>query len=279
MSKDFGQSCADSVYVGLPRNQLELKHYYGNNVHIVSDPFCLTHLAYLCEEKTTQPAINTLVSDLYQFLIHAVLNGEFPLVLKSFRTRMAAVSPQGVWTGQVIDRETKTVTVNILRAGSLPSQVCFDYLTKTLNPQLVRQDHVVMARKLNDQDQVIGSHLGDSKIGGDIDDAIVIFPDPMGATGSSVSTVIDYYKNTVAGKARKIVAVHLIVTPEYIRKMQHDHPDVRIYAIRLDRGASSPEVLKTALGEQWEQEKGLTDRQYIVPGGGGFGEIINNAYC
>ena len=27
-----------------------------------------------------------------------------------------------------------------------------------------------------------------------------------------------------------------------------------------------------------DAERGLDDRQYIVPGGGGFGELMNNAY-
>ena len=45
-------------------------------------------------------------------------------------------------------------------------------------------------------------------------DAFVLFPDPMGATGGSLSTAVSLYD----------------------------------------------------------------DRQYIVPGGGGFGEIMNNAY-
>lgn len=279
MSVQNSESLADLAYADLPRNRVELDHDYGAHVHILSDPFLLTHLAYLCEEGTVQPAVNTLVSDLYQYLIHTVLNNEFPLIVKKVRTRMASVSPFGTWTGQVINRETRTVTVNILRAGSLPSQVCFDYLTKTLNPQLIRQDHVVMARVVNEQGQVTGSHLGDSKIGGDINNAIVLFPDPMGATGSSISTVIDYYKNKIAGPAKTIIALHLIITPEYIRKMTQDHPDVKIYAIRLDRGASAKEILQTRLGEKKDLEKGLTEKQYIVPGGGGFGEIINNAYC
>ena len=30
--------------------------------------------------------------------------------------------------------------------------------------------------------------------------------------------------------------------------------------------------------KRWEKERGLDDKQYIVPGGGGFGEIMNNAY-
>ena len=50
------------------------------------------------------------------------------------------------------------------------------------------------------------------------------------------------------------------------------------YALRLDRGLSPAEVFGTEPGTHWDKERGLDDRQYIVPGGGGFGEIMNNAY-
>jgi uracil phosphoribosyltransferase len=100
----------------------------------------------------------------------------------------------------------------------------------------------------------------------------------MGATGSSLATAIETYKKKVPGNPRKIINIHLIVTPEYLRNMTKAHPDVAIYAIRLDRGLSSPEVLGTIPGTRWDEERGLDEHQYIVPGGGGFGEIMNNAY-
>jgi hypothetical protein len=68
------------------------------------------------------------------------------------------------------------------------------------------------------------------------------------------------------------------VTPEYLRNVQKRHSDLVVYALRLDRGLSPLDVLSTRLGEKWDQERGLNGEQYIVPGGGGFGEILNNAY-
>jgi len=56
------------------------------------------------------------------------------------------------------------------------------------------------------------------------------------------------------------------------------HPDVIVYALRLDRGLSPREVLDTIPGERWADERGLTDNHYIVPGAGGLGEVINNSY-
>lgn len=276
---DAKPSPVDVAYQNLPTGQVELEHAYGPNVHILADPFLLTHLAFLCAKGTKQPAINDVVRDLYRALIKAVLNGEFPRALANVETRMIDVSPLGVWTGQIIDPNQRAVTVNIMRAGTLPSQECYDFLNKTLNPAGVRQDHVVMARTTDEGGRVTGSRFGDSKIGGDITDAIVLFPDPMGATGSSLAEAIHYYKRAVAGPAKKFVTVNLIVTPEYLRRMREEHPDVVVYAVRLDRGASPADVLATRPGVRWDEESGLTDVQYIVPGGGGFGEIMNNAYC
>ncbi len=275
----MSQGPVDVAYQSLPTGLTELDHAYGDNVHILADPFLLTHLGFLCAEQTKQPAINHVVKDLYRYLIKAVLNGEFPRVKETIKTRTAELSENGFWTGEILNPDVPAVSVNIMRAGTLPSQVCFDFLNKTLNPDGVRQDHVVMARVTDAEGQVTGARFGDSKIGGPIDDAIVLFPDPMGATGGSLAEAVDYYKANVDGTPRKFVTVNLIVTPEYLRTMKERHPDVVVYAVRLDRGASAPDVLATRPGERWEEESGLTNLQYIVPGGGGFGEIMNNAYC
>jgi uracil phosphoribosyltransferase len=134
-----------------------------------------------------------------------------------------------------------------------------------------------MARVLDEAEKVIGARISGSKIGGDVDDAIVLFPDPMGATGGSICTAIDAYRQ-ITGKPRKIIAANLIVTPEYLKRVTTTHPEATIYALRLDRGLSPEDIFDTVPGTHWERERGLDDRQYIVPGGGGFGEIMNNAY-
>ncbi len=120
--------------------------------------------------------------------------------------------------------------------------------------------------------------LSGSKIGGPIKDAIVLFPDPMGATGGSMSHAISHYKSNVEGDALKYITMNLIITPEYIRRLQKDHPDVEIFALRLDRGTSSDKVLGSIPGTFSDQEFGLNEHQYIVPGAGGVGEILNNSF-
>lgn len=269
----------DRAYQDLNFTHDELDHCYGKNVHILTDPVSLGQLAELCQEKTKQPVVNNLVRELYQFLIRTVVRREFPVESVAVETRMAASSPFGVWKGKVTKKNTKVVTVNIMRAGALPSQVSFDFFNRILEPSFIRQDHVVMSRITDEQQRVTGAALQGSKIGGDVNDCMLLFPDPMGATGSSISEIISFYKNHVPGKPKAIFAVHLIVTPEYLRRMTTDHPDAHIYALRLDRGASSAHVLTQKPGAMWDQESGLNECHYIVPGGGGFGEIINNSYC
>ena len=136
-----------------------------------------------------------------------------------------------------------------------------------MNPKTVRQDHISIAR---------GVGISGHKIGGRVDDAIVLFPDPMGATGGTLVEALDLYKQH--GNPRKVISLHCIVTPEYIRAVHAKHPDLIVYAIRFDRGLSSEKVLASVPGTFWNEEKGLNDQNYIVPGGGGFGEIMNNAY-
>jgi uracil phosphoribosyltransferase len=62
-----------------------------------------------------------------------------------------------------------------------------------------------------------------------------------------------------------------------VRKVFREEPDVIIYAYRVDRGLSPPDVLAKVPGEEWDRERGLNDHDYIIPGAGGLGEVLNNA--
>src|SRR5208282_3459623 len=100
----------------------------------------------------------------------------------------------------VLDKNRRAVSVNLARAGTFPSHICYNALNYILNPELVRQDHVTAARKTDDKHRVTGTTLEGSKIGGDVEASIVIFPDPMGATGGTLVETLDFYKSSVKGK-------------------------------------------------------------------------------
>lgn len=256
----------------------ELVHCYGTNVHLIDSPFLNGLLARLCSPESFQPEINRLVEVLYTHLISFTLNNEFEVESFSQPTRMTEHHPEQQLHSRRIAPHQKAVSVNLARAGTYPSHICYNFLHFSLPAKNVRQDHIFAARMTDDKAQVTGAEFGGMKIGGDVQGAHVIFPDPMGATGNTILTSIDYYKKKISGPAKKFIALHLIVTPEYLRKVLTAHPEVIIYALRLDRGLSPEAVLRAIPGQHWDQERGLNDKDYIVPGGGGFGEIMNNSF-
>jgi uracil phosphoribosyltransferase len=266
----------DSQFETMTYALSEQKHLYGSNVHILSNPYLHTYLARLCAIDTFQPTINELISTIYSSFLQIVVNREFPQKQVVTVSRMSEQHPEGRFESPIIDPETSVVSVNLARAGTVPSHVCYSGLNYFMNPKTVRQDHVSIARQTGNDQSVTGSQVSGHKIGGSVDDSIVLFPDPMGASGSTIVEALELFKKH--GKAKKYISMHCIVTPEYIKKLSETHPDLVIYTIRLDRGLSSEKVLNSIPGTYWKEEKGLNAHQYIVPGGGGFGEILNNAY-
>jgi uracil phosphoribosyltransferase len=269
---------ADCQFQSMSYSPCEIAHRYGSMVHILRDPLSLSLLAKLCAQKTVQPEISRLVVELYRVLVHEVVAAEFPRHTVSVPTRMIEHTEHGVFSGELIRPEAPAVVVALARAGLLPSQVTYDFLNQVLDPRGVRQDHLALGRTLDTEGRVTGAGLYASKIGGPVDGATILIPDPMGATGSTVSRVLHHYSKEVHGRPAKVLAVHLIVTPEYLRHVCKNHPEVRVYALRLDRGLSPADVLATVPGTRWDEERGLTDHHYIVPGAGGLGEILNNAF-
>ncbi|WPU66243.1 uracil phosphoribosyltransferase [Peredibacter starrii] len=264
----------DSQFEHLSFTPSEFKHHYGPNVHLVSSPLMLSLLAKLGRPDTHQPQINELVGMMYSHLIDHVIDQIFPRKFTKVETRM-----QAHFEGEIVDPSTPCVSVDLARAGTLPSHYCYNKLNYLMDPTGVRQDHFYVARVSDENGQVTGINVSGSKIGGGVDKAIVLFPDPMGATGGTIVEAYEHYKNKVGGTPLKMVALHLIITPEYLAKVTKACPDLEIFALRIDRGLSSEAVLKTEFGKNWKEEKGLNNHQYIVPGAGGLGEILNNSYC
>lgn len=255
-----------------------LNHKYPTSVKILDDAY-LTHLCGLIStNECVQPQFNQLIKRAFQHLFIHVMNGEWPRLDTELKTRMTDLHSEARLQTRMFDQKQRGVCVDVARAGMMPTQIFFDELNQLIHPDGNRQDHVFASRATNDKGEVTHTELSSSKIGGDVDEAIVMIPDPMGATGSSLCEVIEFYKKQIPGTAKKFVAIHLIITPEYIQRVTETHPDVIIYAARLDRGFSSAEALRHEPGTLWDQERGLNESQYIVPGAGGVGELINNSF-
>ncbi len=255
----------------------ELEHGYGPGVHILSDPFLLTVLARIGQPDTSQREIRALLRTIYQRLLAETVANEFPTIEARVPTRMSETTDKGFYEGPIIQPETRVVVACLVRAGVLPSEICYESLIQIIEPAGVRLDYLSMSRQVDKSGRVIGSDESGLKIGGPVRERILLIPDPMGATGGTVHRTLQIYDELGLGPAGKIIVLPMIATPEFIRGMTERHPEVLIYTGRLDRGLSSPEVLAQAPGTV-DGEIGLNDHQYIVPGAGGVGEVLTNSW-
>ncbi len=253
-------------------------HAYGPHVTLHGDPWSLTLLSRLGSPDVQQPEVGRLATRLFEYLFNRVASAELGTTTARVPTRMAAKHPGQAYDGVVIPRDQRVVVVDVARAGILSSQLFYDRFNELLDPSGVRQDHMFVSRVTNDAGAVTGSAVAGAKIGGTVDGAVLVIPDPMGATGGSLCEVLDHYLRAGFGRPSRVVFCHLIVTPEYVKNVHARHPDVRIHAVRLDRAFSSARALATPPGTHPTEESGLDDHQYIVPGAGGLGEVLNNSW-
>ena len=266
----------DKAHFQFTKNSTYLKHHLGENVYILDDIYAFSVLAKLSTPEVKQPMINIYLRNLYKVLLNNVVSTCFPRKELEFKTRMLEFDKNGVFNADVIDPDTKVLVCDVARAGMIPGQVCFDNLNLYLKPENVVFDHIMASRDIAEEANSVNTVLAGMKIIPEFSDGFILIPDPMGATGSSIKKVIDLYKTM--HKNVKIIVMHLIVTPEYVKNITQAHPDVTIMAIRYDRGLSTEESLNSDIGEKPEGEKSLTKTKYILPGAGGLGEIINNNY-
>ncbi|MFZ1082675.1 MAG: uracil phosphoribosyltransferase, partial [Candidatus Kryptoniota bacterium] len=76
--------------------------------------------------------------------------------------------------------------------------------------------------------------------------SVVILIDPMLATGGSASAAVSYLK---AREARNIRLNCIVAAPEGVRRLEKDHPDVKIFAAVLDRELNKNGYILPGLGD------------------------------
>jgi len=221
---------------------------------ILNTPYNLSLLAELGKPETLQPKISGIIEALFGNMFGIIVDNELEMEQVSVKTRILTKDKRGIFKGKIFKKNQKAVVADVIRAGMMPSHQFYLKLTEILDPLSVRQDHI-MSQRIETENGVNGSALSGSKIGGSIKGTIVFIPDPMGATGGSVHEVINFYQKNF-GKPKKFVVVNLVITPQYIRHLERIDATISLYAARLD--------------------KGLTKDDFIYPGLGGVGEMINN---
>jgi uracil phosphoribosyltransferase len=256
----------------------QVEHRYGDNVVVLAHPVARTLLARLGSPAMPQSRIRRAVERCYDILLDAALAQQFPRSDQVIPSRIAAFHPGAAVEGEFLDERTAVTIAALARAGTSPARRCYEQLCELVDPDGVRVDHMFMSRRLSATGEVIGVDCRGNKIGGPIDGALLLIPEPMAATGSTMCYTLDLYTHEVGGDPRGIVALHLGVTPEYLRELRARHPQVIVYTLRVDRGLSEPDVLAEVPGTRLADERGLDERQHIVPGIGPIGALVNNSF-
>ncbi len=84
----------------------------------------------------------------------------------------------------------------------------------------------------------------------DLSDSHVLILEPMLATGGSLSWACSKAK---ASGAHDITALCVVASPEGVKRMYDDHPDVRIVAAALDRELNDAFYIQPGLGDMGDR--------------------------
>ena len=152
-----------------PRSSGEIEHRYGPRVHILDDVFLLSLLAKIGSSETKGPEVAGLLRIVYAVMLSRVASREFPNVTAAAPTRMFSRTPRGVYRGPLLSREVSVVIACVIRAGMIPSQLCFELLSRVLEPDRIRIDTLAMARVTDSEGRVTDVSLTGSKIGGSVE--------------------------------------------------------------------------------------------------------------
>jgi uracil phosphoribosyltransferase len=256
-----------------------IEHGYGPRVHILEDAWTAAATAKLSSPDCTHTELVQAVRALTARLATTAFGRELPSVRRSVTTRMAEKhGALGTWEGEALDPAAEIVVLDVIRGGIIPSQTCFELLSLVHPIESLRLDHLNMQRVAGDDGRVDRVELTGSKVGGSIEGATLVIPDPMGATGGTILRALDHLK-TSHGLPSRLILIPLICTPEFLNAVLALDVDLSVYTARVDRGMSTAEVLASPLGSRWAEERGLDDEDYIVPGAGGVGEVLNHSWA
>ncbi len=264
----------------LPSNEgVGRAHGYGPRVHILEDAWSAAATAKLSSPECTHTELVQVVRALTTRLATTAFGRELPVVERAVTTRMAEKhGALGTWRGGAVDPAAQVVVLDVIRGGIIPSQTCFELLSLVHPIEHLRLDHLNMQRVAGDDGRVDRVELTGSKVGGSIEGSTLVIPDPMGATGGTILRALEHLK-AAHGMPSRLILIPLICTPEFLRAVLTLDVDLSVYTARVDRGMSDRDVLASPLGARWAEERGLDDEDYIVPGAGGVGEVLNHSWA
>ena len=200
------------------------------NLVVFDHPLIQHKLSYLRDITTTHRPFRALLYQIAGLMVYEVT--------RSLPTRSLDVqTPVEVTRGERLDG--RITVVPVLRSGLGMAEGVLEMMPEA------RVGHLGLAR----DEATLQPRVYLNRLPRDLDAGPVLLVDPMLATGGSASEAVSILKK--AG-ARDVRMICLVASPEGVRRMGSDHPDVTVYAAALDRA--------------------LNERGFIVPGLGDAGD-------
>jgi uracil phosphoribosyltransferase len=200
------------------------------NLTVIDNPLIKRDITYLRDEETKQYQFRLAVNRI-AYILASEVSKNFQLIETPVKT------PLEMTIGHKIEKGV--VLVPILRAGLSLVEAFLEMIP------YAKVGHIGLRRDEKTFQPIDYYYKAPNNLGA----YTVVILDPMLATGGSASVAAEFLK----GKgAKEIIMANLIAAPEGVKKMEQDHPEIKIYTAQLDRG--------------------LNENAYIVPGLGDAGD-------
>ena len=204
------------------------KHPIFTNFHEVQHPLLQHKLTFLRKRDAEKKEFKELVGEISTLLVYEVTKN-LPLTREMVQTPLETCE-MPVLAGK------KPVVLAILRAGIGMVDGFLNLMPSA------RVAHIGLYR----DEVTLEPHLYYFKIPSHSPDRQFYICDPMLATGGTAITAIDKLKSS---GVRKITFVCIIAAPEGVERVSKAHPDVPIFAVKLDRELNKDGYILPGVGD------------------------------
>lgn len=199
-----------------------------SNIEIIDHPLLRHKLGYLRDKNTTSNDFRALVTEISKVLAYEVMKDWKDFDHPMIETPLAKVT---------IDRIVNVpVVVSIMRAGN-------GMLDGVLSMIPFASAGFIGIYR----DKFINSTVEYYfKMPENITGKTAILCDPLIATGDTISAAIERLKSY---KVKKIQILSILVSEHAVKRLQAEHPDVKIYAINVEKEMNKDHYLVPGLGD------------------------------
>lgn len=198
-----------------------------SNLYIIEHPLVQSKLARLRNKETNNKEFRELVREISSLMCYEAT--------KDMTTKTIKIeTPMGEAEGKVMDLDLGIVA--ILRSGIGMAEGIVDLVPNT------QIGHIGLYRDPNTFMPVEYY----CKLPKNVENLEIFVLEPMMATGGTASAAIQFLKER---NAKNIKYMCLICTPDGVKKLQEEHPDVDVYAAAMDRQISEDGYIVPGLGD------------------------------